>query len=186
MYLTGAGSLHAVLRKDRDVEVKTLPIRSNSTALTDAARSSPVVQIREEEDADDEMQIMDIPEAPPPPAGVEEEPLFLPGPGDSDSDDDFVPRRSPPPPSRGRRAETQLGEPGTEDKKEKVKFRTEYEGFTIYDKVLCLVVTRKEKRKEKGKGKAGDKTGGDTVDLFDRWITMSQAARDGGEPDGNE
>jgi len=183
LYLTGAGSLHAVLRKDRSVEA-TKPITSNSTRLTDASRSSPVVEIRQEEDEDDgecEFAMMDIPEAPAvADDGSQDGPLFLPGPADVDSDDDFVPL----PPSQRRAAGTAAGQTAAEDKKEKVKFRTEYEGFTIYDKVLCLVVTRKEKRKEKGR--KGDKAGGDSVDLIDRWIAVSQAVRDGDEADGNE
>jgi len=108
-----------------------------------------------------------IPEAP------HEEPLFLPGPDlDDDSDDEFVPlpatqkRSRLPPPT------TTTGDEGDEDKK-KLKFTTEYEGFTIYDKVLCLVVTRKQKRKATEKA---DRIGGD---LIEGWIAMSQAVRDG-------
>jgi hypothetical protein len=104
-----------------------------------------------------------------------EEPLFLPGPDlDDDSDDEFVPlpatqkrsRLPPPPPTT-----TTTGDEGDEDKK--LNFTTEYEGFTIYDKVLCLVVTRKQKRKAIEKA---DRIGGD---LIEGWIAMSQAVRDG-------
>lgn len=113
------------------------------------------------------MDLTTIPEAP------HEEPLFLPGPDlDDDSDDEFVPlpatqkRSRLPPPT------TTTGDEGDEDKK-KLKFTTEYEGFTIYDKVLCLVVTRKQKRKATEKA---DRIGGD---LIEGWIAMSQAVRDG-------
>jgi hypothetical protein len=164
LYLTGSGTLHAVLRKDRSAEVKQPIVRSNSTRLTDAARSSPVI-VRDEEEESPTPDIHEIPEAP---VEGEEEPLFLPGPDNEDSsDDEYVPLpTSPTPKTRALEKEAVI-----EDKK-KLKFRTEYEGFTIYDKVLCLVITRKEKKKDKAatREKAG---------LIEGWIVMSQAVRDG-------
>jgi hypothetical protein len=141
----------------------------------DAARSSSPIIIREEEEAEVH-PIPDIQEIPEAPAGDEDEhPLFLPGPDEeSDSDGEFVPLPETPAAARKKRSRKVAEEEETsvEDTKKKLKFRTEYEGFTIYDKVLCLVVTRKEKKK--GKAASQEKAG-----LIEGWIVMSQAVRNG-------
>jgi hypothetical protein len=150
----------------------------------DAARSSPII-IREEEEEEEEEEadvhpipgIQEIPEAPA--GGEDEHPLFLPGPNDqeSDSDGEFVPLSETPAAARKKRSRKEVDEETSieatkEDTKKKLKFRTEYEGFTIYDKVLCLVVSRKEKKK--GKAASQEKAG-----LIEGWIVMSQAVRNG-------
>ncbi|KAF8535262.1 hypothetical protein BDD12DRAFT_352236 [Trichophaea hybrida] len=179
IYLTRAGSLHSILRKDRRVETRK-PIQGNSMKLIDAASSPPdVIPVEEEEE--DTVDLTTIPEAP------HEEPLFLPGPDlDDDSDDDFVPlpltpaarKRSHPPPPPPPTTTATTGDEDSEDKK-KLKFTTEYEGFTIYDKVLCLVVTHKQKRKAT---ENVDRIG---EGLIEGWIAMSQAVRDGDGVDGD-
>lgn len=168
IYLTGAGTLHAVLRKTREIK-PAKKLQGNSTRLMDAARGDEVepVVIREEDEDDAPIDLTDIPEAPADGHDSDEEPLFLPGHGSEDSDDDFIPN---PKTQKWKRKES---EDVNEDKK-KLRFRTEYEGFTIYDKVLCLVVTRKEKRKEKPTVGAARGNG-----LIEGWIAMSQATRDG-------
>ena len=177
IYLTSAGSLHAVLRKNRVFD-ESKPLESNSTRLTDAARGSPVTIRRELStppmDGIPSAPTM-IPDTPP----EEENPLFLPGPGTADeSDDEFVPQEGRD--NRARDKGTTIvvsdGEEGgaePQDDKKKLRFHTEYEGFTIYDKVLCLVVTR-TKDNQKAKAIGDDGRGG----LIEGWIRMSQAVRD--------
>ncbi|KAA8913746.1 hypothetical protein FN846DRAFT_902601 [Sphaerosporella brunnea] len=178
LYLTGSGSLHAVLRKDRSVQIKQ-PIRSNSTVLLDAASesSSPVI-VREESESPPDIQ--EIPEATPPLQGWDqtEAPLFLPAAGDdyAESDDEFVP--FPATPDAKNKARKENGPEAADEDKKKLKFRTDYEGFTIYEKVLCIVVTRKEKKKGKAASGSQEKAG-----LIEGWIVMSQAVRDGEDGD---
>jgi hypothetical protein len=55
-----------------------------------------------------------------------------------------------------------------DDDKKKMALDTFYDGFSIYGRVLCLVVKRKDK---KGKGPAG-LTGGQA--MMEEWITSTQ------------
>lgn len=57
--------------------------------------------------------------------------------------------------------------PAPEEDKKKMAMNTSYDGFSIYGRVLCLVV----KRKDTGKGKGGV-SGGQA--MMEEWITSTQ------------
>ena len=202
IYLTRAGSLHAVLRKGRKIRGEdggdaTAP-RGNSTKLMDAA-SSPTVVISVEDDDDDEgVDLYAIPPVPAPPPH-DEQPRSLPGPDSNNSGSDGgASGASPTPPMNTASTNNNKGGEGEDDRK-KPEFTTEYEGFTIYDKVLCLVVQRtatiqrprgmadpeietekgKTEQKERGGKGAREKASGCGGGLIEGWITMSQAVRGG-------
>lgn len=171
IYLTGVGTLHSVLRKTREVKPEK-HIRADSTRMMDVARGSeePIVIREEDEDEDAPVDLSAIPEAPPDSGHRADEPLFLPGnDSEEDSDGDFVPF-----PKKRNQKEPGDDDGTKNDDKKKLRFNTDYEGFTIYDKVLCLIVTRKEKQKVKDVGAATAEGG-----LIEGWIVMSQAVREG-------
>jgi hypothetical protein len=154
--------------------------------LTDEAKSPPVVIREESPDAEEMLDLGSFPEAGMQGEGVEEQdetPLFLPGlmGSSDDEDEDFRPPQArsqmgPPPPKE----KPAKSKPAANDDKKKLKFTTDYEGFTIYDKVLCIVITRPKKATGKGKGK--EKEGEKRLSgsgLIEGWISMSQAVRDG-------
>lgn len=202
IYLTRAGSLHAVLRKGRKIRGEdgdATARRGNSTKLMDAA-SSPAVVISVEDDDDDEgVDLYAIPPAPAPPPH-DEQPPSSPGPDSngSGSDGGASGASSTPPMITASTNNNKEGE--GEDDRKKPEFTTEYEGFTIYDKVLCLVVQRtatiqrqrdttdpetetekgKTEQKEKGGKGTREKASGCEGGLIEGWITMSQAVRGGG------
>ena len=67
---------------------------------------------------------------------------------------------------------------GATDEKKKMGFRTEYEGFAIYGRILCLIVKR---RTVKGK----DMPGGAGQAMMEEWIgTQVQREEDGVVDDG--
>lgn len=149
---------------------------TNDTAI-EVEEGGPVV-IRDESE-DDGLDLADVPDAD---AEVEEI--------QSDSDSLFVaegtgPRRSKrsraptnpesrpssspgfePLPKRRKDGEGNADEEVTDDKK-KMAMDTLYDGFSIYGRVLCLVVKRKDK---KGKGPAV--TGGQA--MMEDWISSTQ------------
>lgn len=167
--MTGVSTLHAVLQKTRKVKPEKQNTRPGPTKMMDAARGSedPIV-IREEED-DAPVDLTAIPEAPP---EGDNEPLFLPR---SDSEDDSEDDSDFPPTRKRKQKEVNNDDSAEHDDKKKLRFNTEYEGFAIYGKVLCLIVTRK-KNQEPEKRAPGPAVGGG---LIEGWIAMSQAVRAG-------
>lgn len=69
--------------------------------------------------------------------------------------------------------DTELGgrEEGEDDKK-KMALDTEYDGFSIYGRILCLVVKRKGTAKGKESAGAGQA-------MMEEWITSTQMAESG-------
>ena len=63
--------------------------------------------------------------------------------GSSDSDEDSVPEEIRPARRRKDRAVEQSAEDSAADNKKKLKLSTSYEGFSIYGRILCLVVKRR-------------------------------------------
>lgn len=149
IHLTELSTRHSLLTKQKQFADKT-PIRSNSSKLTKWLHTGtsempheitdegidPIV-IREE-DADEEVSMSNIPEAT---TGVrrsartrgEQTSLFV-HESDDDDDDDFF--------------QTQKEEPATEqdtvtDDKKKLAMNTIYDGYSIYGRILCLLVKRK-------------------------------------------
>jgi hypothetical protein len=185
IFLTETSTRHSLLTKQkhfRDINKKG--IQSNSSKLTGATNDTAIdVEdapiIRREESDEDRVNLQDLSEAD---AEAEDD-------DDAESDDslfvseDSGPRRSkrtrgtPNTESRSespgteplsKRARNEAGEEEADDKK-KMAMDTSYDGFSIYGRVLCLVVKRKDK---KGKGVAGIGGGGQA--MMEDWITSTQ------------
>jgi hypothetical protein len=185
IFLTETSTRHSLLTKQkhfRDLNKKG--IQSNSSKLTGATNDTAIdVEdapiIRREESEEDGLNLQDLPEA-----EVEAE-----DDDGAESDDslfvseDSGPRRSkrtrattntesrsasPGAEPHSKRARNEAGEEESDDKK-KMAMDTSYDGFSIYGRVLCLVVKRKDK---KGKGVAGFGGGGQA--MMEDWITSTQ------------
>lgn len=63
--------------------------------------------------------------------------------------------------------------PDVEDDKKKLAMNTSYDGFSIYGRILCLVVTRKgDKTTNSGTTQVGGQ------DMMKDWIVSTQAPKD--------
>ena len=133
-----------------------------------------------QEDADVEPQLKDIPEAE---TGSkrkdgtadEDEPLFV-----SSSDEEFFTTQRARQPKRRKRngdKSSNAPEPVTtddgEDDKKKLALNTSYDGFSIYGRILCLVVKRKGKKTQPGNSLGGGSQ------MMEQWVS-TQAAQDAG------
>lgn len=147
---------------------------TNDTAI--AVEDGPSVAIREEGE-DGELDLAAVPEAAPEDIGSDSDSMFVAentrprrskrsrAPIDPES----TPSSSPgvePLPKRRKDGEGNTEAEVTDDKK-KMAMDTLYDGFSIYGRVLCLVVKRKDK---KGKGPAI--TGGQAT--MEDWISSTQ------------
>ncbi len=183
IFLTETSTRHSLLTKQkhfRDLTKKGL--ESNSQKLTGATNDTAIEVedlplIRREDSEDDGLDIQDVPIA----EGElsEEESLFVAdkGPrrskrtrattvnGSPDSSSSTFETMKPEAKRRKDADPMQDGE--HEDDKKKMAVDTTYEGFSIYGRVLCLVVKRKDAR---GKGPA--KSAGQV--MMEDWITATQ------------
>jgi hypothetical protein len=177
--LTETSTRHSLLFKQkhfRDLEKGA--IKSNSTKLTGDTNDTPIevedVPVLQREDSD-EVNLADLPTAEEFP---EVDALFV-------GDDDEGPRRSKrtrtasspidssqafeDAPELKRRREGDVEDEAEEgDDKKKMAMDTTYDGFSIYGRVLCLVVKRKDKKDKKGKGVSAGQA------MMEDWITSTQ------------
>lgn len=150
-----------VLQEDDDVvELKDIPEASKSKGKK---RKPDATEGEEGEDG-----------------GNESDALFV-----SSSDEEFFATQRAKPPKRRRKNEGVPDEPppGTyadpaaeeddlmEDDKKKMALNTSYDGFSIYGRILCLIVTRKGKREK-----------GPSTEMMEQWIG-TQAAQEQGLED---
>ena len=176
IFLTETSTRHSLLTKQkhfRDTGKKGL--QSNSQKLTGATNDTAIdiedaPVVRREESEEDELNLEDLP------AAEDVESLFV--------ADDEGSRRSKrhrasinidsssessalsPRPKRRKEDEDHPTEEENDDKK-KMAMETTYDGFSIYGRVLCLVVKRKDKR-----GKQPAMSGGQA--MMEEWITSTQ------------
>ena len=183
IFLTETSTRHSLLTKHkhfRDPSKKAL--ESNSQKLTGASNETAIEVedipvIRREDSEEGELSLQDLPTAD---EEVEEEdPLFVAdgGPrrskrtrattmnGSPDSAS-FAFETTEPGPKRRKEIDLLEDEEQGDDKK-KMAMETTYDGFSIYGRVLCLVVKRKDAR---GKGPA--KSGGQA--MMEDWIISTQ------------
>lgn len=190
IFLTDNSSRHSLLHKQkflRNLDKKD--IQSNSQKLLGETNNAPVeiqddveppIVIREESEDDAGISISDLPQA--------EEAEF------SDTDDLFVEdnttvnrrskrahvlraidtNKSTPsspesePAAKRRRGNVAVADEEMTDDKKKMAMDTSYDGFSIYGRVLCLVVKRKDK---KGKQTTSTTSG---QAMMEDWITSTQ------------
>lgn len=182
IFLTETSTRHSLLTKQKHFRERKKKLQSNSKKLTGDTNDEPievedVPAILREESEEDGLSMNNLPV-------IEddiEDSLFV--------EEDTNPRRSKRPrapntsllPESSQDSES-LAEPlpkrrkdkdvvpreEEDDDKKKMAMDTFYDGFSIYGRVLCLVVKRKDK---KGKGPAG-LTGGQA--MMEEWITSTQ------------
>ena len=180
--MTETSTRHSLLTKQKHFREPKKKLQSNSKKLTGDTNDEPIevedgTAILREESEEDGLNLNDLPE-------IEddiEDSLFI----EEDtstrrSKRTRAPAASSPPesspdseafveplPKRRKDKEVVPREEEDDDKK-KMAMDTFYDGFSIYGRVLCLVVKRKDK---KGKGPAG-LTGGQA--MMEEWITSTQ------------
>lgn len=183
--MTELSSRHSVLTKQKVFKDKAR-IRSNSGKLTswltggtsdqpvlvDEDATSPVV-IRDEDD-DDAVNLADIPEA-----GTTPEESALPDEGaagrGSDSDDSilFVQSRTGKrriPTDQALQADEAVRNEDALDDKKKFGLNTSYDGFSIYGRILCLVVKRR------GRAQGGAAAPASSQQMMEHWVSTQAAA----------
>lgn len=106
----------------------------------------------------------------------------------SDTDDSFQ-FESAPSTKRTRRAERKISDIGpdadegeTQDDKKKLGLNTSYDGFSIYGRILCLIVKRKGPRTTTG-GSGGPIS--TSQHMLENWVSTQAAAEQVGDDDDN-
>jgi hypothetical protein len=194
IYLKDQPSRHSILTKQKNFSDKPR-LKSNSTKLTgwlntgtneapiDVDEDDVVIPAEEEEDEDDVMALSNIPEAPAgsgeiQPGTTPSDALFV---HSSDSDEDLFHTQEDPLPSaqQSRGSHDALQNPDAEeggsDDKKKLGLQTNYEGFAIYGRILCLVVKRRG-------GPAAPK--GNSQAMMESWVSTQIAQELGIDQDG--
>ncbi|EON62426.1 hypothetical protein W97_01648 [Coniosporium apollinis CBS 100218] len=217
VFLTEYSTRHSLLTRSKAFAEKPR-MRSNSGKLTGwltSGTSEAPVTIRDENDEDNNtVSLLDIPEAPQDEAtdadDMLERPsrrgkrrretaaddLFVHSSG-SDDEDAFQTQRTPASKRRRRRGGPVAGaDPTSEDgdeetnsdpgkdhnDKKKLAMKTSYDGFSIYGRILCLVVKRKGHRV--GAGRAG---GNNAVPsnsqqaMMENWVSTQAVREHGGD-----
>jgi hypothetical protein len=186
IFLTETSTRHSLLYKQKHFRERGKKgIQSNSSKLMGATNDNAIevedapVILREESE-EDGLNLQDLPAAETPPSD-DVDSLFIAedsGPRRSkrprtttniSSPPESSPESSPgfePLPKRSKNTEGLPADEATDDKK-KMAMDTSYDGFSIYGRLLCLVVKRKDK-----KGKEPVRSGGQA--MMEDWITSTQ------------
>lgn len=199
IFLTDNSTPHSLLTKQKKFNEKPR-LKSNSGKLTgwltpgktsenpvDLATEKPqeTITVRDE-DEDQPVSLSDIPEAPAV-AGNGERPgspdaLFV-NENSSDSDDGLQLSSR-----RRKRRQTEDDELGDESEdKKKLMLNTSYDGFSIYGRILCLVVKRKGAAAKTGRGATGSAApAASSQQMMENWVSTQAAANIGDEEDGDD
>jgi hypothetical protein len=183
IFLTETSTRHSLLTKKKYFrEPNKKGLQSNSHKLTGATNDTAievedVPMIRREDSEEDELNLQDLPAA-----GEEvsdADPLFVTDEGarrskrarattidGSPESSSSVSETTEPGAKRRKEADLLQDEEQGDDKK-KMTMEITYDGFSIYGRVLCLIVKRKDAR---GKGPA--KSAGQA--MMEDWITSTQ------------
>ncbi|KAK0252654.1 hypothetical protein B0A54_13804 [Friedmanniomyces endolithicus] len=182
IFLTELSTRHSLLTKQKQFSDKP-KLKATSNKLTgwlnnnenpihieDDGKALDVLQ-----EEDDVPELQDIPETEDTgkrkaPAADEEDPLFV-----SSDDEDFFLTQTQRPPKRRKRGKEPIQElaipepeePAFDDKK-KLAMNTSYDGFSIYGRILCLLVKRKGKKAVVGGSQ-----------MLEQWVS-TQAVQEGG------
>ena len=178
IFLTETSTRHTLLYKQKHFrQPSKAGLQSNSHKLTGATNDSPIevedAPLIMREESDDALDLQELPEA-----------------GDvlSDADSLFVSEEEGPRRTKRQRAAASTDSPTDssprfeplakrrrdlnpnseqDDDKKKMAMDTSYDGFSIYGRVLCLVVKRKD-QKAKGPLVSGGQA------MMEDWITSTQ------------
>lgn len=131
-------------------------------------------RILREEDEDEVIHLSDVPEAGPIPAsnkrsrGAEEDNVII-----SDSDNVSLSPEQAPSRKRTRRPDQYDGDPSMgDDDKKNFGLTTNYDGFSIYGRILCLIVKRKGPRTSTG----GAVMARSSQKMLENWVSTQAAA----------
>lgn len=201
LFLTNSGTRHTVMTKQKTLRTTPLKILSNSSRLT-GGHDSVQVEIRQESHDSPRIDLKDVPAAPAPTIVVSDDsprrstrsgitrrkrkspaPAAESGGGDSGSDSDLY-----APPLKRQKTPTIAIPDGDadspfdhdpeaeDDDKKKLGLETEYEGFNIYSRILCIVVKRRGVTGRRPGAAPGAVAKGK---IMEEWISMSQVIKDG-------
>ena len=180
--MTETSTRHSLLTKQKHFREPKKKLQSNSKKLTGDTNDTPIEveegpTILREETEEDGLNLNDLPEIE---DDIEDSLFVEEDTGLRRSKRSRAPTATSPPESSpdieylaeplSKRRKDKEVIPGEEvdDDKKKMAMDTFYDGFSIYGRVLCLVVKRKDK---KGKGPAG-LAGGQA--MMEEWITSTQ------------
>lgn len=174
VFLTETSTRHSILRKEKVAKPEKERLGTTNGRLT-GTRDVPVQVgegnpelLREESDEMDGLRLADLPTA----GDVtikrtaaltrdeSGEQLFV---SDGSEHEDSEPKRM----SVGKRKST-TAEEDDEDDKKKLGMNTTYDGFSIYGRILCLVVKRR------GVAKGKEVAGGTGQAMMEEWIASTQ------------
>ena len=196
IFLTESSTRHSLLTKHKDFGTTSSRLKSNSSKLTNwltrGSNEKPVEVPDDDEqpqllrEEDDSIDLAEIPDAGLGQAGPEgegqsrkpsrtedddEDTLFVNE--ESESERDTVPESVAARTSkRSRKDAGHEDAQGKMDDKKKLRFNTSYDGFSIYGRILCLVVKRRG-----GKAKSGTGAPDTGQQMLENWVS-TQAAQD--------
>lgn len=172
VFLTETSTRHSILRKEKQAMSKKERLGTMNGKMT-GTREAPVEVgehppglRREESDETESMRLADLPAAgqdgdgTAPKLSKEEsgEGLFV-----SDGSEDEVSTR------KGKEEDSTMTDAvDGDDEKKKLALNTTYDGFSIYGRILCLVVKRK------GTAKGKEVAGGSGQAMMEEWISSTQ------------
>lgn len=177
VFLTEISSRHAILHKEKRAKTEKPRLGTNRPRLTgDGTRDVPV-QVEdavnsavdwEESQEEKPMNLADIPAAEEDQtrtsASVENPTSLVSDESEHEANDETPQARK----TLQRRGKSPMDEdPHTDDKK-KLGMKTSYDGFSIYGRILCLVVKRR------GNVKGKDLAGGAGQAMMEEWIASTQ------------
>lgn len=178
VFLTETSSRHSILRKMKTVKTEKGRLGTTNGKLT-GTRDAPVEVgeaapelITEESEESEGVRMSDVPAAARGkavkkltlPKDESQEGLFV----SDDSDEDNVDAQETP--SSLKKGKEIVGEDDAcgDDDKKKLGMDTTYDGFSIYGRILCLVVKRK------GITRGKEVAGGAGQAMMEEWITSTQ------------
>jgi hypothetical protein len=186
IFLTETSTSHAMLTKQKTFSTKP-KLESNAKKLTEwmgGANTDTAIRVDEgeevpavllEEDGE-EVSLQDIPELDTVVTGTkrsrgdnnnDDEHIFIQSEEDDDEEEDPTPKRRK---KKTKVTDDTSKEQDDEDKK-KLGMKTSYEGFSIYGRILCLIVKRKGVKKSAGGNSAGSQ-------MLENWVS-TQADNEG-------
>jgi len=193
IFLTELSTRHSLLTKQKNFHAKESKMRSNSGKLTGwlkGTNEKPIevegdeipITIREESDEEAEGVIKDYPDIQEKtgtakrhgkrPREASNEALFI---NDDISEDEGFQTQTGPALKRPRATKETVRALEDEDDKKKLGLKTSYDGFSIYGRILCLVVKRRGGNKGRIPGASANEAG---QQMLESWVS-TQAAQDG-------
>ncbi|MCJ1262353.1 hypothetical protein MMC22_002223 [Lobaria immixta] len=180
VFLTEVSARHAILRKEKRAKKEKPRLGLKEGRLTGSGTRDMPVEIggdegaellREESQEESGLSLTDIPAAQEDgrdrdssqESGGDEQELFV-----SDESELEDSRARKPSRSRGRKPTPPVIDDAGEDDKKKMALNTTYDGFSIYGRILCLVVKRR------GRAKGKELAGGAGQAMMEEWIASTQ------------